>query len=117
MSRNINDWEAIFAKYTDSKLSQKDFCKKEGLSWNKFRYRWDRKNFLNKVRAKSLIMESHPAKVSFETVSIISSCESKEVMNIKEVSIYLPNQVRCDIKINLEGQQFTTLLKQLVGLC
>jgi len=117
MSKNIKDWEAIFAQYKGSNLSQKDFCKEEGLSWNQFRYRWDRKNLLKTVQAKSLILESHPAKVSFEAVSIISSCEPKEVMNINEVSIYLPNHVRCDIKINLEANQFTTLLKQLVELC
>ena len=103
MSKNIKDWEAIFAQYKGSNLSQKDFCKEERLSWNQFRYRWNRKNLLKTVQAKSLILENHPAKVSFEAVSIISSCEPKEVMNINEVSIYLPNHVRCDIKINLEA--------------
>jgi|GWRWMinimDraft_6_1066014.scaffolds.fasta_scaffold09746_3 hypothetical protein len=118
MSKNIKDWEAIFAQYKGSNLSKKDFCKEEGLSWNQFRYRWDRKNLLKTVQAKSLIAErSHPPKVSFEAVSIISSCEPKELMNINEVSIYLPNHVRCDIKINFEVNQLTTLLKELVALC
>ena len=117
MSKNTKDWEAIFAEYKSSHLSQKGFCKEKGLLWNQFRYRWNRKNLLKTVQAKSLILENHPAKVSFEAVSIISSCEPKEVMNINEVSIYLPNHVRCDIKINLEANQFTILLKQLVALC
>jgi hypothetical protein len=118
MSKNSKDWEAIFAQYKGSNLSKKDFCKEEGLSWNQFRYRWDRKNLLKTVQSESLIVErSHSAKASFEAVSIISSCEPKELMNINEVSIYLPNHLRCDIKINFEVNQLTTLLKQLVSLC
>ena len=112
MSKNINDWEAIFAQYEASNLSQRNFCKKEGLSWNQFRYQLDRKSLLKPVPEKSLT----PEKVSFEAVSIISSSESKEVVN-NEVSIYLPNHIRCDIKLNYETHQFTALLKQLVALC
>ena len=117
MSQNIKNWEAIFAQFKVSNLSQKDFCKEKGLSWNQFRYWWDRKNFIKTVQAKSLILDNQPAGASFEAVSIISSCESKEEMNINKVSIYLPNHVRCDIKISLEANQFTVLLKQLVALC
>ena len=117
MSKSINAWEAILSQYKDSNLSQKDFCKEKGLSWNKFRYRWDRHNLSNKNHEEPLVLKNHPAKVSFEPVSIISSCQSKEEMTINEVSIHLPNRIRCDIKINLKANQLTTLLKQLVTLC
>lgn len=116
MSKNTKDWEALFAQYKGSHLSQKDFCKEKGLLWNQFRYRWNRKNRLKTVQMKSLILDNHPTKVSFEAVSIISACERNEETPINEVSIHLPNHVRCDIKISLQANQFTTLLKQLVAL-
>ena len=116
MSKTIKDWESIFSEYKGSNLSQKDFCKIRGLSWNQFRYQWDRKNS-KAVKSDSLILEGPPAKVSFEAISLISSCKPKEAMTINKVSIYLPNQVRCDIKLNLEANQLTTLLKQLLALC
>ena len=100
MSKTIKDWEAIFAEYKVSNLSQKAFCQDQGLSWNQFRYQWDRKN-PKKVEGNSLILESPPAKISFEAISLIPSCKPKEVMTINKASIYLPNQVRCDIKLNL----------------
>lgn len=117
MSISINAWEAIFSQYKDSNLSQKDFCKEKGLSWNQFRYRWERRNLSKKAHGKRLNLKNHPAKVSFEPISIISSCPPKEEMTINEVSIHLPNYIRCDIKINLEANQLTTFLKQLVTLC
>jgi hypothetical protein len=67
MSKNIKDWEAIFAQYKGSNLSKKDFCKEEGLSWNQFRYRWDRKNLLKTVQAKSLFVERPSTKGFFRS--------------------------------------------------
>ena len=117
MSKSINAWEAILSQYKDSNLSQKDFCKEKGLPWNQFRYRWERRNLSKKNHEKPLVLKNHSAKVSFEPVSIISSCQPLEEMTINEVSIHLPNHIRCDIKINLKANQLTTFLKQLVTLC
>ena len=112
MLKNIKDWDLIFSHYEASNLSQKNFCKKEGFSWNQFRYRWDRKNPLKTVSVKSLV----PEKVSFEAISIISSSKSKEVGN-NEVSIHLPNHIRCDVKVNLQSGALISLLRQLVTVC
>ncbi len=58
MSKSVNAWEAILSQYKDSNLSQKDFCKEKGLSWNKFRYRWDRHNLSNKNHEEPLVLKN-----------------------------------------------------------
>ena len=111
------DWEEILTQYKASNLTQRDFCKKHELSLNQFRYRWERLYLLKKNQEKALIQEGHPIPF-FEPVDIkFPSCDPKEVINITEVSIHLPNQIRCDVKVDFHTNTFPTLLKQLMMLC
>lgn len=112
MSNQINYWESVIAEYKASGLSQPVFCKQHGLSWNQFQYRWSQYNLSKRTLAKNNCAES-----SFESVTI-SRTSIKEARNeLTELAIYLPNQIRCEVKMDLQHDAFSVLLKQLVTLC
>lgn len=118
MSTIIKDWDNILSQYKTSNLSQRDFCKKNELPWNQFRYRWERQHLAKKREEKPLALENHSVMAAFEPVVLnTSTCDDQEGSNITEVAIYLPNQIRCDAKVNFQSTTFTTFLKQLVTLC
>ena len=119
MSQQITPWEAIIAQYKESGLSQPTFCKQNGLSWNQFQYRWYQHNLAKKTKVKLAISENSSPANLFEPISLaISSPVSKEdAPSLAELAIYLPNQIRCEIKLDLHTPALATLLKQLVTLC
>jgi hypothetical protein len=105
MSKQRAHWEEIFSRYKASGLSQSTFCKQNNLSINQFRYRWESRNKGLKTQASSL----------FESVSVMSKPAIPLIPSTINLSIYLPNQIRCDMTTDLNG--FSPLLTQLVQLC
>lgn len=106
MSKQRPDWEEIFSRYKASGLTQSTFCKQNNLSINQFRYCWESHN-------KGLKMQVSLS--SFESVSVISTPATPLTTSTMNLSIYLPNQIRCDMTTDLNG--FSALLTQLVQLC
>lgn len=119
MSKQINDWESIIADYKVSGLSQPAFCKQNGLSYNQFQYRWSQHNLAKLTKAKPFIFENNSITSSFESVRIKPSLSvvAEEADQVAELAIHLPNNIRCDVKMDLRNNAFATLLKQLVVLC
>ena len=119
MSELIQYWETIIDEYRASGLSQPVFCKQNGLSLNQFHYRWAQHNLARRAKTKPFILENNVIGNSFEPVTItpVLSAPKVEVSSIAELAIRLPNQIRCDIKMDLRNDAFATLLKQLVALC
>lgn len=116
MSNQKQHWKAIIEQYQASGLSQPEFCKQNELSWNQFQYRWYQHNLALKTKAP--ISSHEPPQNIFEPITItLPSTAPKQAINIVELAIYLPNQIRCDVKIDLCANEFSTLLKQLVTLC
>ena len=119
MSELIQYWETIIEEYRASGLSQPAFCKQNGLSLNQFQYRWSQHNLAGRAKTKPFILGNNAIGNSFEPVTIapVLSAPKEEISSIAELAIYLPNQIRCDIKMDLRTDAFATLLKQLVALC
>ena len=107
MSKQRTHWEEIFSCYETSGLTQSAFCKQNNLSINQFRYRWESRN-------KGLKTHASPSS-SFESVSVTSTPAIPLTTSTINLSIYLPNQIRCDMTMDLNG--FSPLLTQLVQLC
>lgn len=106
MSKQKTHWDDIFSRYKASGLTQSTFCKQNNLSINQFRYRWESRN-------KELKTQTLPS--SFESVSVLSTPAIPLITSTINLSIYLPNQIRCDVTTDLNG--FSPLLTQLVQLC
>lgn len=119
MSKQIKYWDDIIDQYRASGLSQLAFCKQNELSINQFRYRWYLDNLAEKVKAKTVVLEKTSLLNTFESVIIArpSSAPKDETSNIAELAIHLPNQIRCNVKMDLRTHAFAVLLKQLVRLC
>ena len=119
MSKEIKKWDAIFEEYKGSGLSQRVFCKRKGLSYNQFQYRWYQHNLAKRVKTKRPIVDNNSAMSAFEPVRITSlfPAPEEEKNHVAELAIYFPNQIRCDVKMDLRPNTFAALLKQLVSLC
>lgn len=95
MSKELTHWAGILNQYKESGLSQKEFCKANNLSWNKFRYQWHRSPL------------SKGTKHVFEPVTLLRvSDKAPKEINLTEIAIYLPNQIRFDVKIDLHANAF-----------
>ena len=119
MLEQIKYWEPIIDEYKASGLSQPAFCKQNGLSLNQFQYRWSQHNLAKRAKTKPFIQKNNTEVNSFEPIAITSvlSAPKEEINSIAELAIHLPNQIRCDVKMDLRTNAFATLLKQLVALC
>lgn len=119
MSKEIKNWAAILDEYKGSGISQRVFCKTKGLSYNQFQYRWYLYNLAKRVKANRPILENNAAMSAFEPVTITSlfPAQEEEMNHVAELAIHFPNQIRCDVKMDLRSNTFATLLKQLVSLC
>lgn len=106
MSKQKTNWEEIFSCYKASGLSQLVFCKQNNLSNNQFRYRWE---------ARNKALKAQPSAVPFESISIISTSATPVIPSTINLSIHLPNQIRCDVTTDLNG--LLPILTQLVQLC
>lgn len=118
MSNHKQHWSEIIERYKTSGLSQPEFCKQNELSSNQFQYRWYQHNLVLKLKARAAISNNQPSRDIFEPVTVtLPSIAPKQTTSVVELAIYLPNQIRCDVKIDLRANEFSTLLKQLVALC
>lgn len=117
MSEQINYWESIIAEYKVSGLSQPAFCKQNGLSCNQFQYRWYQHNLAKRVKQAPSLFENNGMVSSFESITIAQAPGKDGVNYMTELAIHLPNKIRCDVKMDLRNDAFSTLLKQLVTLC
>ena len=118
MPNQQQHWNEIIERYQASGLSQPEFCKQNELSCNQFQYRWYQHNLALKAKARASISSNEPPKNLFEPITItLPSISPKQTTNVVELAIHLPNQIRCDVKIDLCSNEFSMLLKQLVALC
>jgi hypothetical protein len=109
-------WDIVFQQYKNSGLTRQAFCTEHKLSYTKFKYQWYRQTELSGAGNSLLKRESNPG--CFESVMVKNTSGStKPVIKIVELTIHLPNQIRCEIKSNLTMDEFPQLLQQLVILC
>lgn len=113
MLNQSEHWSTIIERYKSSGLSQRTFCNQHKISWNQFHYRWTR------YKAKSgLTALENKAKPAFEAVTIRPpEASAKQLVTSRSMVIHFPNHIRCELTIDLESKEFSSLLKQLVALC
>lgn len=109
-------WDRVFKGYEGSGLSQEAFCSGQGIAISKFKYQW-RKKF--GVRSnKTRVQNSSEKPGNFEPV-LISNNESihREPVASQSIIIQFPNQIRCEVPIDIKSGDFSSLLNQLRLLC
>ncbi len=107
-------WSKIFSQHKESGLTRPAFCKQAGVPYSQFQYRWYKQKQTPRAHPSVNQSKSH----LFESIVITNpASESQPSSPSIELVIYLPNQVRCEIKNGLMQAQLPALLKQLVTLC
>ena len=118
MSKEVKKWNAIIEQYKASGMSQVEFCKEYGISRHQFQYRWYLYNRALKSGAALVGCGDNASAIStFEPITIAMPLPVKESSTITELVIHLPNQIRCNVTIDLGSKVVASLLKQLVSLC
>lgn len=117
MSNPSEDWSSIIERYKSSGLSQREFCAQHHISCNQFHYRWHRYKSESKSKAHPIALKSKASPL-FEQVTIAApSSTAKQLAESHGLAIHFPNQIRCEVAVDLESQAFALLLKTLVALC
>ncbi|HAT8640018.1 TPA: hypothetical protein JBA00_15475 [Legionella pneumophila] len=109
-------WECLFKGYERSGLSQEDFCSEQGIPIEKFKYQWRKKFGSRNNKTQSQNSSAKPT--HFEPV-LISNKDSVHQEPVKNQSIIIqfPNQISCEVKIDITSKDFSSLLNQLRLLC
>ena len=116
MNAKAEYWERLFKGYERSGLSQEDFCSEQGIPIAKFKYQWRKKIESGGQKAgapNKLGTSSH-----FEPI-LISNNDSihQESITSQSIIIRFPNQISCELKMDIKGKDFSSLLNQLRLLC
>jgi hypothetical protein len=109
-------WVRIFKGYEGSGLSQEEFCRAQGLPLSKFKYQWRKKFGARNNRATEQNSSEKPG--YFEPI-MLSKNDSvhPEPVTSQSVIIQFPNQISCEVKIDIKSKDFSSLLNQLRLLC
>ena len=109
-------WERLFKGYERSGLSQEEFCSEQGIPIAKFKYQWHKK--FGARSNKTTVQNSSEKPCYFEPV-LISKNESvyPEPVTSQSIIIQFPNQISCEVQIDIKSRDFSSLLNQLRLLC
>lgn len=109
-------WDRLFKGYERSGLSQEEFCSEQGIPIAKFKYQW-RKKF--GTRGNKTTAQTRSDKPNYFEPVLISKNESvyPESVTSQSIIIQFPNQISCELKIDIKSRDFSSLLNQLRSLC
>jgi hypothetical protein len=109
-------WERLFTGYERSGLSQDDFCHAQGIPIEKFKYQWRKKFGSRSNKPKSQNGFDKP--IRFEPVLISNKdAVAQEPAKSQSILIQFPNQIRCEVQMDIKSKDFSSLLHQLRLLC
>jgi hypothetical protein len=115
MTEQGNYWRELFTEYKKSGLKRLDFCQKNDISHSQFRYQWNKQH--QAARRALKLTPLHAAESLFEPVVVTKLTERMVANKIVELTVHLPNKIRCDLKIDMSSHDFSALLQQLVAVC
>lgn len=115
MAEKDNYWQELFTEYKKSGLKRLEFCQQNNLSHSQFRYQWNKQSQIARRALK--LAASHSIESIFEPVVVTKQNDAIVSNRIIELAIHLPNKIRCDLKMDMNGYDFPSLLKQLVAIC
>jgi hypothetical protein len=106
----------LFKGYERSGLSQEDFCSEQGIPIAKFKYQWRKRIASGSQKADSQNKSDKPS--HFEPI-LISNQESvhQDTLTSQSIIIQFPNQMSCEVKMDIKSKDFYSLLNQLRLLC
>jgi len=109
-------WGRLFKGYERSGLSQEEFCSEQGIPISKFKYQWRKRIASESQKADSQNESDKP--IHFEPI-LISSKDSvhQETQPCQSIIIQFPNQISCEITMDIKSRDFSSLLNQLRLLC
>ena len=109
-------WARLFKGYERSGLSQEDFCSEQGIPIAKFKYQWRKKTESASQKADAPNKSDKPR--HFEPI-LISAKDSvhQEPVKSQSIIIQFPNQISCEVTIDIKSNDFSSLLNQLRLLC
>ena len=109
-------WERLFKGYERSGLSQEEFCSEQGIAIAKFKYQWRKRIGSGSQKIDSHNKSDKPS--HFEPI-MISSKDSvhQELLTSQSIIIQFPNQIRCEVTMDIKSRDFSSLLNQLRLLC
>ncbi len=109
-------WERLFKGYEQSGLSQEDFCNEQGIPITKFKYQWRKKIETGSRKADSQNKSDNPS--HFEPILISKKAPVlQEPVANQSIIIQFPNQIRCELQMNIKSKDFSSLLNELRLLC
>jgi len=114
MTEKDNYWRELFTEYKRSGLKRLEFCQKNNISLPQFRYQWNKQS---QVTRRALKLTPQASEFLFEPVVVTKLTEPMVDNKIVELAIHLPNKIRCDLKIDMNSHDFSSLLQQLVAVC
>lgn len=108
-------WDRLFKGYERSGLSQEDFCSEQGISITKFKYQWRKKIGVESRKANSQNISDKPS--HFEPILISKKEGAPQEPTNQSIIIQLPNQICCELQMDIKSKDFSSLLNQLRLLC
>jgi hypothetical protein len=109
-------WARLFKGYERSGLSQEEFCSEEEIPIAKFKYQWRKRVASENQKADSQNKSDKPS--HFEPI-LINSKEPvhQESQTSQSIIIQFPNQISCEVTLDIKSKDFSFLLNQLRLLC
>ena len=110
------NWDRLFKGYEQSGLSQEDFCNEQGIPLTQFKYQWRKKIGAGSKKTEPKNKSDTPS--DFEPILICKkdSAHQEPVTN-QSIIIQFPNQISCELKMDIKSKDFSSLLNQLRLLC
>lgn len=109
-------WEGVFKGYEGSVLSQEEYCREQGIPIPKFKYRWRKRIASGRQKTESQNKLDKPS--HFEPIRISNKDSAhQETITSQSIIIEFPNQIRCEVKVDIKSRDFSSLLTQLRLLC
>lgn len=109
-------WERVFKGYERSGLSQEEFCSEQGIPIAKFKYQW-RKRIASENQNTDSQNESDKSS-HFEPILIRGmGSVHQEIQTSQSIIIQFPNQISCEVTMDIKSRDFSSLLNQLRLLC
>ena len=115
MNKEEHKWDELISSYKVSGLDMREFCKLNEVSYGRFRYHWYKQDPADRVLNFNQDNIINPAR--FESIVIEPPAAIEQKCQDIELVIYLPNQIRCEIKKGMTQEVMPSFLKQLVSLC
>lgn len=116
MKSKEEHWDRLFKGYERSGLSQEEFCSEQGIPIAKFKYQWRKRIASENQKANSQNKSDKP--IHFEPI-LFSHKDSvhQETRTTQSIIIQFPNQISCEVTMDIKSRDFSSLLNQLRSLC